>query len=241
MRIANLTDPATRFIENNARPAFTITDRGTPTVSAVVNAANYAVNAPMAPGSVAAIFGTYLTLKADTSFGGPVAALGGTTGTINGIMAPIYATTPQQVNVQIPWELAGLTEASLKITVDGQESAPVAIKLADTAPYIFLAGGLPLIARQLPVQPGSLLIIYGTGFGPVRNQPATGSPTTQFTSTTLATPTVTIGGVPAEVAFSGLAPGLGGVWQVSVNCRKALRSARLCRLSYQLAGSMRTR
>ena len=216
VRIASLTDPAPRFIESIARPAFTITDRGTPLVNAVVNAADYAVNAPMAPGSVAAIFGTYLTLKADTNFSGPVAALGGTEVTINGITAPIYATTPQQVNVEIPWELAGLTEASLKITVDGQESAPVAIKLADTAPYIFVYGGRPLISRQLPVQPGSLLIIYGTGFGPVRNQPATGSPTTQFTSVTLNTPTVTIGGVPAEVTFSGLAPGIGGVWQVSV-------------------------
>lgn len=216
VRTASLTDPAPRFVENTARPAFTITDRGTSKISGVVNAANYAANAPIAPGSVAAIFGTYLTLKADASYSGPVATLGGTTVQINGIAAPIYATTPAQVNIEIPWELAGAAEASLKVTVDGEESAAVTIKLADTAPYIFVSGGQPLIARQLPVQPGSMLTIYGTGFGPVRNQPATGSGTTQFTSTTVNTPTVTIGGVPANVVFSGLAPGVVGVWEVSV-------------------------
>jgi uncharacterized protein (TIGR03437 family) len=216
VRIASLTDPVPRFMENIARPAFTITDRGTPVVSAVVNNANYASGAPLAPGSVAAIFGTYLTLKADANRSGPVATLGGTTVKINGIAAPIYATTPAQVNVEIPWELAGLSEASLKVMVDGQESVPVTIKIADTAPYIFIFGGNALIARQQPVQPGSLLTIYGTGFGPVHNQPATGSPATDLTSTTLNTPTVTIGGVPAEVTFSGLAPGLAGVCEVSV-------------------------
>jgi uncharacterized protein (TIGR03437 family) len=61
-----------------------------------------------------------------------------------------------------------------------------------------------------------MLTIYGTGFGPVRNQPATGSAATEFTSTTVNTPTVTIGGVPATVGFSGLAPGVVGVWEVSV-------------------------
>ena len=216
VRTASLTDPAPRFIENNARPAFTITDRGTPVVSAVVNAATYASGAPMAPGSVAAIFGSYLTLKPDTSFSGPVAALGGTTVEINGIAAPIYATTQAQVNVEIPWELAGLAEASLKLTVDGQESAPVTIKLADSAPYIFFFGAQPLILRPSPAQPGSTLTIYGTGFGPVRNRPATGAPTLDLTSTTVNMPTVTIGGVSAEVTFSGLAPGVAGVWEVSV-------------------------
>jgi uncharacterized protein (TIGR03437 family) len=216
VRIASLTDPVPRFMENIARPAFTITDRGTPVIGGVVNNANYAPSAPLAPGSVAAIFGTYLTLKADTSFSGPVATLGGTTVEINGVAAPIFATTLAQVNVEIPWELAGLSEGSLKVTVDGRESAPVTIKLADTAPYIFVSGGRPVIARQLPVQPGSMLTIYGTGFGPVHNQPATGSAVTEFTSTTLNTPTVTIGGVSAEVTFSGLAPGLAGVWEVNV-------------------------
>src|SRR5258708_5275382 len=216
VRIASLTDPVPRFMENLARPAFTITDRGIPVVNAVVNNANYASSAPVAPGSVAAIFGPYLSLKTNIIFSGPVATLGGTRVEINGIVAPIFGTTPAQVNVEIPWELTGLTEASLKVTVDGQESAPVTVKLADTAPYIFLSGGRPVIARQLPVQPGSILTIYGTGFGPVHNQPATGSLTTDFTSTTVNPPTVTIGGVLADVTFSGLAPGLPGVWVVSV-------------------------
>ncbi len=234
--LASLTDPVPRFAESPARPAFTITDRGFPVVDAVVNAASYAPGGPVAPGSVVAIFGRYLTLKASTSLSGPVAALGGTTVSINGIVTPIYATTLGQVNVEIPWELSGLTEASLKITVDGQEIAPLTIKLAGTAPYIFTSGEQAFIARQIPVQPGSLLIIYGTGFGPVRNQPATGSPALQFTSTTVTNPSVSIGGVPAEVTFSGLVPGVVGVWQVSIKLPEGVTFGRAVPVRLSISG-----
>ena len=218
---ASLTDPVPRFAEGAPRLAFTLTDFGPPRVNAVVNAATYAPNAPISPGSVVAIFGTYLTLQAQGSSSTPLPTWGGTVVTINDIVAPIYGTTLRQVNVQIPWELAGLSEATLMVTVDGQQSPPIAIKLAPTAPYIFFAGGLPLITRQLPVHTGSLTI-YGTGFGSVNNQPATGSTIVARTSTTMTTPIVLIGGVPVEVTFSGLTPGLVGVWQVIVKLREDL-------------------
>lgn len=218
---ASLTDPVPRFAEGAPRLAFTLTDVGPPRVNTMVNAATFASDAPMSPGSVAAIFGTNLTLNPEAGSSGPVLTRGGTVVTINDIVAPIYATTLRQVNVQIPWELAGVTDAGLIVTVDGQKSPPIAIKLAPTAPYIFVAGGLPLITRQLPARTGSLTI-YGTGFGPVNNQPATGSLTPAFTSSTLTTPIVLLSGVPVEVTFSGLAPGLVGVWQVIVKLREDL-------------------
>ena len=218
---ASLTDPVPRFVEGPIRLAFTLTDVGPPKVNAVVNAATYAPNAPISPGSAVAIFGTYLSLIPEASSSGPVPTRGGTVVTINDIVAPIYSTNLRQVNVQIPWELAGLSEASLIVTVGGQQSPPIAISLAPTAPYIFFNGGLPLITRQLPARTGSLTI-YGTGFGPVNNQPATGSTIVARTSTTMTTPIVLIGGVPVEVTFSGLAPGLVGVWQVIVKLREDL-------------------
>jgi uncharacterized protein (TIGR03437 family) len=61
----------------------------------------------------------------------------------------------------------------------------------------------------------TVLQIYCTGLGPVTNQPASGSAAsiTQLSQTTAA-PTVTIGGAPATVLFSGLAPGSVGEYQV---------------------------
>lgn len=215
-KIASLTDPIPRYLENFARPAFTITDRSAPFITALVNAASFAAGAPVSPGSVVAIFGTNLGTKAEVGNGSPVLTLGGATVTINGIPAPIFATTMGQINVQIPWELAGMPEAFVQVTAGGVQSVAQIIKLADTAPYIFIRpDGQPLIPRELPVRTGSILIIFGTGFGPVINQPATGRPGTLL-STTLNTPTVTIGGLSAEVTYSGLNPAFVGVWDVKV-------------------------
>jgi uncharacterized protein (TIGR03437 family) len=64
-----------------------------------------------------------------------------------------------------------------------------------------------------PAQPGTTILLYGTGFGPTN--PAL--PTAQLPATPepLANPvTVTIGGAPATVTFAGLtAPGL---YQINV-------------------------
>ena len=155
VRIASLTDPVPRYIEGASQPVFTMTDRGTPAVTAVVNAANFAANGPLAPGSVAAIFGQYLTVGTQVTSSLPMpVSLGGTTVQINGIAAPIYATSPGQVNVEIPWELAGAGEGTVKVIVDGVESNPLTILLSDTSPYIFeSADGQGVIARALPVGP----------------------------------------------------------------------------------------
>jgi uncharacterized protein (TIGR03437 family) len=224
VRIASLTDPAPRYIEGVSQPAFTITDRGTPAVTAVVNAGSFASNQPLAPGSVAAIFGQYLTVSTQVNSSLPMpVSLGGTTVQINGIAAPIYATSPGQVNVEIPWELAGFGEGNVKVIVDGVDSNTWTIPLSDTAPYIFeSADGQGLIARALPVGPGSTLTIYGTGFGPVQNPPATGSAAMDFTSTTINTPEVTIGGIAAEVVSSSLTPGLVGLYQVGFRIPESL-------------------
>jgi uncharacterized protein (TIGR03437 family) len=234
---ASLTDPVPRYIEGAAQPAFTITNHGTPSVAAVVNEANYAAGAPLAPGSVAAIFGTYLTSTPTTNSALPLpTTLGGTTVHINGISAPIYATTPAQVNVQIPWELAGQPTATLQVSVDGIDGDAVTINLADTAPYLFVLNGRAFVGKNLPVQPGSLLTAFCTGLGPVSNQPASGSPALDLTSTTINAPTVTIGGFPAEVVFSGLVPGVVGIYEVSFKLPETLKFGPAIPLQLSIAG-----
>jgi uncharacterized protein (TIGR03437 family) len=134
--------------------------------------------------------------------------------------------------------LAGASSATIQVTVNGQTSAPQFVPLGPFSPGIFTVPpggkgqGAIQIANSNPVTfaapegsiPGSLarpanigefITIFCTGLGSVTNTPATGEPASGD-STTVATPEVTIGGVPTMVSFSGLAPTFVGLYQVNV-------------------------
>src|SRR5262249_20387683 len=68
-----------------------------------------------------------------------------------------------------------------------------------------------------PARMGEILEIFGTGLGSVSRTQSNGTPKPTTTPPAISqTPIVTVGGVPASVTFSGLAPGLVGVYQVNV-------------------------
>jgi uncharacterized protein (TIGR03437 family) len=133
------------------------------------------------------------------------------------------------VNLQIPWELASQTETTLAATLDGQSGAGQTFSIAPFSPGIFainsqgtgqgaiLDTSYRLVDSSNPATPGTTyILIYCTGLGQVGNQPADGSPALSSPlSKTVTTPTVTVGGVPATVLFSGLAPGYVGLYQVN--------------------------
>jgi beta-glucosidase len=195
----------------------------------VINAASSATGA-VAPGSIASVYGSFLLTAASGAVTLPLpTSLGGLSldfGTVDGPL--IYASTGQ-VNLQVPWEVAGQTQASLTATFAGETSVPQTADIAPYAPGIFsinaqgsgpgaiLDSSYRLISPSNPAGAGlTVILIYCTGLGAVSNQPATGAaaPNSPF-SQTLATPTVMIGGVPAQVLFSGLAPGTVGEYQVN--------------------------
>ena len=136
---------------------------------------------------------------------------------------------PTQLNLQIPWEVAGQTQTSIIVTVSGAASATQTVALATFAPGIFSldASGtgqgaiLNSLSAQVarpgtPALRGGYISIYCTGLGPVANQPKTGAAALGLPlSPTLTTPAVTIGGIAAVVSYSGLAPSLTGLYQVN--------------------------
>jgi uncharacterized protein (TIGR03437 family) len=101
------------------------------------------------------------------------------------------------------------------------------VNLHAVAPAIFAANGSGngqgdaislqghLAAAATPVTRGQYVMIYCSGLGAVSNQPATGAAAVDASSTTIRTPSVTIGGVQASSNFAGLAPGYVGVYQVN--------------------------
>ncbi len=200
-----------------------------PTVISTLNAASYVV--PVVAGSIAGVFGTNLAIgQASATMPLPLPTTLAQSGfTIGGHAAPLYFAMATQVNVQIPWELAGQAQTSVIATVNGVVSNTQVAPLATFAPGIFtvdatgmgqgavlVAPTAQLAAPGTPASRGGYVSIFCTGLGPVTNQPATGAaaPITPL-SFTLTTPTVTIGGQMAVVSYSGLAPDFAGLYQVN--------------------------
>ncbi len=196
----------------------------------VVNGASFAAGAAVAAGSIASVFGANLASSSTVAGAAPLpTTLGGASVRANGIAAPLFFVSPSQINFQIPWELLGQTQASITVTVNGVTSSPQTINLAVFAPGIFATnqqgsgqGAIldaqgRLVDSAAPARRGDLLQVFCNGLGAVTNPPPSGATAAgNPLSTTTTVPTVTIGGIPAAVSFSGLAPGFVGLYQVNV-------------------------
>lgn len=198
----------------------------------VVNDASY--TAPVAPGSIAAVFGDFFLTAASTSPSVPLSdSLQTLSFQFGSIGVPLFFVSGGQANVQIPWELASgsATSASLTATLNGTNSAAQSVTIAEFAPAIFSANAqgtgpgaildssYKLVDTSNPAVAGTTtLLIYCTGLGPVSNTPADGAAAQgdPNLSQTTTMPSVSIGGIAATPSFSGLAPGFVGLYQVNV-------------------------
>lgn len=187
-----------------------------------VNNASFAANSPVAPGSLVSIFGAGLSDTDQTASAAPLPiALGSTALTLGGVPLPLIHAFPLQVDAQIPWELAGQSQAQLSIVTDDLSGNPVTVPLAEFSPGLYSAvlinGTSTLVGPGHPAARGDYINLFATGLGPVTHQPATGAPApaSPLAETTNKV-TVTIGGVSAPVPFAGLAPGFVGLYQVNV-------------------------
>jgi uncharacterized protein (TIGR03437 family) len=198
-------------------------------VSGVVNAADYVPG--VVAGSIAAVFGSNLAIgQASSTAPAPLPTTLAQSSLMIGTQAmPLYVAMASQVNVQIPWEVAGQTQTSITATVNGVTSNTEITPLVNFAPGIFttnmlgtgqgailIAGTAQLASAGTPATRGGYVSIFCTGLGAVSNQPATGTAAlVNPLSQTSASAGVAIGGTAATVTFSGLAPGFVGLYQVN--------------------------
>jgi len=195
----------------------------TPTANAVVNAASYTPQ--ISAGSLATLFGAGLGGSLVTA-GAPLPmSLGGASITVNGRPAPILAVTSTQVNFQVPWETS-TGSAEVVVSVNGFAANSLSVKVSETAPGIFSEPGGRAAALNIdnslntagnPAKAGSTIEAYLTGSGPVNLAMSDGlaagsSPLAQAMSQSSAT----IGPLPAQVSFTGLAPGFVGLTQMNI-------------------------
>ncbi|HEY7680935.1 MAG TPA: hypothetical protein VIC04_10510 [Terriglobia bacterium] len=211
-------------------------------VGGIVNAASFAQHpAPLGPGTIATIFGTNLndgSTALNTSFGSDgllITSLGGSQVRVNGVLAPMFFSTPGQLAIQIPNEVAGQTTANVTVTASGQTSVIRSIFVEAVSPGVFTAnqsGSGPgaithvngsAVTQQNPARPGEILVLYATGFGVLSPPLATGAPSAG--NTTAAPATLTVDGAAATVLFSGSTPGLVGLNQINFTVPASTRTA----------------
>src|SRR5579885_842182 len=174
--------------------------------NSVVNNAGYTFGANgVAPGSIAAIFGSNLTngtsclhfqgcdQTLDPATNLLRTTLSGAQVTVNGAPVPVFYASPGQLGIQMPTNLTG-TSATVQVTVNGQTSPPQTVAVSPFAPGIFAINSQgtgqgavqfanknifasPNIAGQQTQRagPGDFLTIYCTGLGQVSPAVATGA------------------------------------------------------------------
>jgi len=196
-------------------------------VAATVNGASFASATPVAVGSLVSLFGSAIgpATSASASATPLPTTLGGYQVKIGGIFAPLLFASSGQINAQVPFELAGQSSTTVSVTNGTATSSNSTVSLAASAPGIFVGAGtqgavlnqdFSANSAANPAARGSVVQIFATGQGVVSNQPADGAAaSTSVLATTSVTPVVIIGGVVAQVQFSGLAQGFVGLWQVN--------------------------
>jgi len=188
----------------------------------VVNAAGFAAGAPVAPASLASIFGTFAGSDTASASELPLPRrLGQTEVFIQGTAVPLLYVSPSQANMQIPSGL-GQGQFLVEVKVGGQTVARAPVTVVARAPGllgVFDGDGRPNSPAN-PARRGDTVQIYATGqglFGAFLGLVADGAAAPAAPQAlTRSVPEVTMGGRRAIVRLSGLLPGAVGVWRIAV-------------------------
>jgi uncharacterized protein (TIGR03437 family) len=219
------------------------TGTGTPTISSVQNAAS-GVAGTVSPGLWVSIFGNSLGPVTGVSFVTPptgetvATTLANTQVLFDGTAVPLLYVSDAQVNALVPFELVGKTSTVMQVVSNDQVSASVTLPVVAAQPGLFTSNGSgkgegailnqdsSVNSASNPAAQGSIIVLYGTGGGQTNPASIDGGFNPLNAEGILLLPvTVTIGGQPAQVEYSGPAPGLvDGVMQINATLPSGIAS-----------------
>jgi uncharacterized protein (TIGR03437 family) len=236
-----------------------------PAVSAVVSASAFGGFPSVAPGSWVEIYGSNLApdtrgwTGSDFRGNNAPTSLDGVSVSIGGQAAFVDYISPNQVNAQLPSNIATGDVLQLTLTNGTTTSAPVNLTVNATepgllAPASFKVGANQYVVAQLPdgtyvlptgaiaginsrpAQPGETIVIYGVGFGSVTPNIPAGQIVTESNQLS-ASFEISFGQTPAPLPllYFGLAPNLVGVYQFNVVV-PAVANNDLVPLTFSLGG-----
>jgi uncharacterized protein (TIGR03437 family) len=173
----------------------------TGSIVSIANAASF--TSALAPGSVAAIFGSNLGTSASAGalVGGQTAQVLLAGATQWNVVIPYNAATGAstiQVGTSPAFPITLSQYAPALVSVDGSGQGNVAAERA-------LIGGTPSVTASAPALPGDILYIFATGLGAID---ANGHPNPL--------PTATLGGQPVTVLSAAAQSGAPGTYQVTI-------------------------
>ncbi len=196
---------------------------------ALLHAASFVLSAPVAPGGLVTLFGANLadgegvvrSLPLPPHYQGTEVLLGGQP-------LPLLYTSTGQINAQMPYGLPVNTQHQVVVRRGTALSVPESFTVAAAQPGIFAKNmqgtgqGIILRSDQItlaepgtPAARGEIVVIYCAGLGLVNPAVEPGSAAPVPAAVTVNPVKLTIGGKNADVLFSGLTPGLAGLYQVN--------------------------
>jgi uncharacterized protein (TIGR03437 family) len=195
------------------------------TSAGVVNAADFG-GGGVAPGEIVSIFGVELGPAEgvqpgiDPETGGLATLAAGVRVFFNEFEAALFFVRHDQLNVQVPFEVAGLEHVTIRVEYQGAVSARVSVPVLPSHPGLFsvvLNQDSSVNSEDSRESSGRVVQLFATGQGLVDPAIETGAFAPGMEPFPRATETVrvTIGGRPAVVHFAGLAPGFVGLLQVN--------------------------
>ncbi len=215
-----------------------------PLISGAVNAASF--SGPITPNALISLFGagfqppgltralTQLDIRSNTV----PSLLSCAAVEINRIRAPLFYTSPGQLNVVVP---SGVTPGAAEVRVvlnpnsHPVYSAPITVQAAAAAPALFtsdgkqasaslagtgtLIGDPAVLAGARPAKAGDMVTLWATGLGDT-NPHVDAASIVPGPAPTVNAVTVMLNGTPlpaANIQYAGMAPGLmAGVYQINI-------------------------
>ena len=196
------------------------------------------VGAPIAPGTVAQVFGSNLAPSQVEPGVVPLPpAFNGTQVLVGAFPAPLYFLSDGQLNVQLPPELQAGKEYPVIVAANGGYTLPDSITTSAANPGLAVLADNTVIAQHpdfslvtavSPAAAGEAITLYLVGMGATNPAVASGaaSPAGPLASVT-APVTVTIGGRQASILFAGLTPGAVGLYQINLIVPSGLGAGQL--------------